>query len=376
MKVKLSVRKTNKGNTMPFVLEIYKGYFKNEAGKVRVKRESKTLDYYLYKVPKNPQQRQHNKEHKKLAEAVRSKTEFDLVNGSYGLKTPSQGKVSFLDYFKKQRDQRRKTKTNWDNWNGTYKYLEEYCQRHVTLNDVDVDFVKGFKRYLDENAFKTSGAPLSQNTKYSYFNKFRACIKQAFEDGLLNDNPVKRVKAFAMGEPQREYLTLDELKALSQTECRYDILKRAFLFSCLTGMRWSDINQLSWRMIRIRDDYWEVAFSQRKTKGVEYLPINDEAIKLLGEPKADEQKVFSGLKYSSYMNTAISQWVMRAGITKKITFHCARHTYATLQLTQGTDIYTVSKLLGHRELKTTQIYTKIVDEKKVSAMRNLPKLGL
>ncbi|MBK8195661.1 MAG: integrase catalytic domain-containing protein [Lewinellaceae bacterium] len=98
------------------------------------------------------------------------------------------------------------------------------------------------------------------------------------------------------------------------------------------------------------------------------MPISDQARELLGEAGPLDQRVFTGLKYSAWHNVILKQWVLKAGLTKDITFPCFRHTFATLQLTNGTDIYTVSKMLGHRELKTTQIYAKIVDEKKRDAV--------
>jgi site-specific recombinase XerD len=88
---------------------------------------------------------------------------------------------------------------------------------------------------------------------------------------------------------------------------------------------------------------------------------------LLGDRKQQNDRVFEGLKYSAWYNLKLQQWMMKAGITKNITFHCARHTYATIQLTLGTDIYTVSKLLGHKDLRTTQIYAKVIDERKKEA---------
>jgi integrase len=118
-----------------------------------------------------------------------------------------------------------------------------------------------------------------------------------------------------------------------------------------------------------------IRFRQQKTKGAETLPVSEQAFGLLGERKEPEERVFKGLKYSAWHNLKLQQWMMRAGISKTITFHCARHTYATLQLTAGTDIYTVSKLLGHRELKTTQIYAKIIDDKKKEAANKI-KLDL
>ena len=112
-------------------------------------------------------------------------------------------------------------------------------------------------------------------------------------------------------------------------------------------------------------------FNQKKTKGVETLPISEQAYNLLGEPKAPTENVFKGLTYSAYQNKHLFQWIGAAGITKDITFHCFRHTYATLQLFNGTDIYTLSKLLGHKDLKTTQVYAKIVDAAKREATNRI-----
>ena len=149
---------------------------------------------------------------------------------------------------------------------------------------------------------------------------------------------------------------------------RDTILKTAFLFSALTGLRWSDINKLLWSEVQQSKELGHyLRFTQKKTQGSETLPISQQASDLLGERGKPEERVFKTLKYSAWHNLKLQQWIMKAGITKTITFHCARHTYATLQLTLGTDIYTVSKLLGHKHLKTTQIYTKVIDEKKTEA---------
>ena len=173
-----------------------------------------------------------------------------------------------------------------------------------------------------------------------------------------------------------EFLTLEELQAAVKAECEIPILKTAFIFSCLTGLRWSDINKLVWSEVQHSNEMgYYIRFRQKKTKGAETLPISEQAFGLLGEREEREERVFKGLKYSAWHNLKLQQWMMKAGISKTITFHCARHTYATLQLTMGTDIYTVSKLLGHRELKTTQVYAKIIDDKKKEAASKI-KLDL
>lgn len=152
-----------------------------------------------------------------------------------------------------------------------------------------------------------------------------------------------------------------------QQPCDSEILKRAALFSALTGLRHSDIKQLKWRDIVKDKEHYQLHFTQQKTKGVEYMPISDQAYSLCGERGDADRLVFEGLQDPSWINRPVKRWIEASGITKHITFHCFRHTYATLQLTNGTDIYTVSKMLGHKKVTTTQIYAKIVDAKKDAA---------
>lgn len=146
------------------------------------------------------------------------------------------------------------------------------------------------------------------------------------------------------------------------------------MFSALTGLRFSDIEKLKWSEVRGTEGNYYLQFRQEKTEGTENLPLSDQAISLLGERRKLDDKVFQGLNYT-HIDTFLPKWLLKAGIDKHVTFHSFRHTYATLQLASGTDIYTVSKMLGHRNLKTTQVYTKIVDEKKKEAANRI-KLDL
>lgn len=170
------------------------------------------------------------------------------------------------------------------------------------------------------------------------------------------------------------YLTIDEVKKLAQTECEYPNIKRAFLFSCLTGLRRSDVLRLKWGDIHKQDDYTRIIFTQKKTGGLEYLDISAQAAELLGERGKPNECVFTDIHSPSCTNEAIKRWVLRAGINKEITFHCARHTFAVMMLDLGTDIYTVSKLLGHRELSTTQRYAKVLDKNKQKAVSKIPDI--
>ncbi len=374
MNVFLRRRKLKNSPQASLYLEIYKGYTKDEKGNKRNIKEYETLEYFVYLNPKTPKEKQHNKDSLATGEIIRAEKHKELVNGKYGISSAFKRKANLIDYFKKLTESRYESQGNYGNWDSTLKHLVNYCNASTTFEQVDIQFVEGFKKYLLGTAKTKNGKLLSNNSALSYFNKFRAALNQAFNDGVINDNPIKRVKSIKQIDTHREYLTLDELKAIAKADCRYEVLKRAFIFSCLTGLRWSDIQKMTWSEVDEFNEGWRIHFTQKKTKGAEYLDISQQARSYMGEKGGPEEKVFFGLKYSSYMNVALTQWMLKAGITKPITFHCGRHSFATIQLTLGTEIYTVSKLLGHSELKTTQIYSKIIDQKKTEAVNKIPSL--
>jgi integrase len=376
MKVHLRKRKQTKDGSISLFLEIYKGTTTTAQGKVKNMRDYEYLNLYLIDKPKTPIERQDNKDTLKLAESIKSKRELEIKNGLYGFPNEFKQSTNFIDYFTNLMEKRKQSKGNYGNWDSALKHLINYAGTKKSFKEIDDSFCENFRDYLINTAKKSSGEPLSSSSVSSYFNKFRACLKEAVKKKIILSNPATDVTNPKVIENIREYLTLDELKAIVKTECRYDVLKRAFIFSCLTGLRWSDINKLTWSELQNTNDGWRLTFHQKKTKGLQYLDMSEQARGYLGEQGNPNERVFTGLKYSSYMNVELSKWIMRAGITKDITFHCARHTFAVLQLTLGTEIFTLSKLLGHSELKTTQIYSKIIDEKKKEAVNKIPDINI
>ena len=109
---------------------------------------------------------------------------------------------------------------------------------------------------------------------------------------------------------------------------------------------------------------------------MEYIDLNEQAVSLMGERGADDERVFSGFHYSAYLNVELNRWALRAGITKHISYHTSRHTFALMMLDLGVDIYTVSRLLGHKEINTTMVYAHILDSKKQEAMSRIPKFDI
>lgn len=376
MKVHLRKRQQNKTGSISLFLEIYKGTTTTPDGKVKNLRDYEYLNLYLTSKPKTPIDKQMNKDTLQLAESIRAKRELEIKNGHYGFNNDFKQTTNFVDYFKALTEKRKESEGNYGNWDSTLKHLIKFAGTNVSFKEVDQKFCERFKDYLTDTAIKANGQPLSSASVSSYFNKFRACLKEAVKKGVILHNPATDVPVVRVHENIRQYLTLDELKAVAKTECRYDVLKRAFLFSCLTGIRWSDISKMKWSEVSKTSEGWRITFHQQKTQGLQYLDIADQARAYLGETGQPHEKVFTGLIYSSYMNVELSKWMMRAGITKDITFHCARHTFAVLQLTLGTEIFTVSKLLGHQELKTTQIYAKIIDKKKREAVNKIPDIKI
>ena len=336
------------------------------------------LGLYVYDKPKTPIDKIHNTETLKIGESIKQKRENFLnkpeIYSRYEkeqLRIKELGEQCFVDYFRKLSDKRKAS--NHDNWVSALKYLESFTGGHLKFADLNEMFLDDFKEYLlTTKSNKSSKTTLSQNSAVSYFNKVKAALKQAYKDGVLQTDLNAKIKPIKAAETRREYLTLEELNRLVKTDCNSPLLKRAALFSALTGLRFSDIEKMVWGELEyIKGQGYFLNFSQKKTKGVEVLPISEQAYNLLGEPKEPQNKVFEGLKYSAYHNKHLFQWIGAAGITKDITFHCFRHTFATLQLFNGTDIYTVSKMLGHKDLKTTQVYAKIVDEAKRKAANSI-----
>ena len=374
MEIKIRKRASATTGKTSLSLEYYLGYTKDENGKIKHKRKFETLEYFLYTHPKTAVEKDHNKTNLQMAEAVKAKRLLAFQNKQYGFTVDFKIRTNLVEYIRGLIEQRKESPGNWGNWDSALKHLIAYAGEDTTFETVDKEFVTGFKNYLEKKARTKSNTRLSANSQNSYFLKLKATLNQAVEDGIIPNSPATHVKTAKAEDVHREYLTIEELQRLVKTDCKFPIMKQAFLFSCLTGLRWSDIQKLTWSEEQQLDGMTRVVFRQKKTKGFEYLDISDQAVKYLGERGKPDERVFIGLKYSAWHNMALQRWCMDAGINKTITFHCGRHTFAVLQLSLGTEIYTVSKLLGHKELKTTEVYARILDEKKREAVNKIPEL--
>ncbi|HHC6444585.1 TPA: site-specific integrase [Vibrio parahaemolyticus] len=382
MKIFIERRALKADGTRTLRLIYDHGYTTKSNGSRQRKREHEVLDLFVYDKPKTPAQRKHNKEHMLLAETIKSKRLVEWQSQKHGFEDRTKRSASFIDYFQRQIDIKEQTTStsNHSIWLSARKHLLFYCGKNdLSFDELDKDWLDGFKYYLTNEAKTKSDEPLSRNTQSSYFNKIRAAINEAHREGIIRDNPLSQVTSIKAKTTKRVYLTLDEVNALAHTECRYPVLKRAFLFSCATGMRWCDIHRLTWSEIETFNNHKRIIFDQVKlshgdAKSLQYLDLPKFAESLLGPVKAAHERVFKGLKYSSYINVELLRWALAAGISKHVTFHSGRHTFAVIQLSRGVDIYSVSRLLGHSELKTTEIYADIIEQRRMEAMLTFPDI--
>ena len=317
------------------------------------------LKLFIHEKPKTELEREHNKETKLIGETLRSKRQLEIQSGYYGFLNAHNGKKSFIAFFEDFIETKRATtsKSNYESYVSIGNYVKAFAGEKCTFANIDEHFCRKFKDFLLKQE------RISGNTASSYFDKFKYIIREAYKQKMLRENPAEGIKSIKTIAPKREFLSLDELRALASTPFHYEDLRRACLFAALTGLRYSDVEKLTWSNLQSSGDgKFFIRFRHQKTKENEIMPLSADAFSLIGERAGDSERIFKDLKY--YQTKYIADWILKAGITRKITFHCFRHTFATLQMTFGTEIYTVQKLLGHKNIQTKQIYAKIIDEKR------------
>ena len=315
------------------------------------------LGLYIFAKADHPVKEEFNARMLEKAEAIRCARQLSIINKEFDFVDDTKQRENAVEYFKEFSNQK----------GGKYIYacthFENFAGKGCTFADLSIDFCNGFREYLlSARQLKNKDKPLTINAASAYWLHFRSMLKKAHLDKYLKENLNNYLEQIDTEDVHKEFLTADELRQLAATPCKIDVLKRASLFSCLTGLRVSDVLNLSWEnVVRATDGGYCVRIRTIKTGTEATLPISDEALELCGVP--GKGIVFKGFK-RPMIYAPLKQWIKEAGIDKNLTFHCFRHTYATLQIAAGTDIYTVSKMLTHRNVATTQIYAELVSEKK------------
>lgn len=355
--IRLRQRKMASGN-ISLYLDIY----------VKGKRKYEYLNIYL--IPENSRaDKEYNRQMYALADTIRAQRLIDLRNKRYNLNDESVASPYLISYLQIVIERKRKelTKATVSLWETVLCHIRTYIgDDKVSLEDATTDWLQSYVDYLTEE--------VSANSARTYITKITAMFHEAVKDGLLMRNPMSGVDLPKKKETHREFLTIEEVRAMAATECSDNEVKRAFLFSCLTGLRFSDIKALKWGDIRQQGQFTRLVYRQQKTNKQEYLDISPQAVQYMGERGDSESNVFALDVWVRVVCDVLREWTKAAGITKHITFHSGRHTFAVMMLDLGVDIYTVSKMLGHKDIKTTQIYAELLDKRKQEAVLRIPEI--
>ena len=347
--VTLRKRKIKNGTQYSLCLDYYPGYRDNVTMRV-ITREA--LGIYIFAKPANQQERDFNARMMKKAVILRNQRYEAIFNENNGFFDKTKMKGDFLAYFKGLAD-RKNIK-----WQHVYKHFQRFVNGKCTFEEVDVDLCRKFMEYLlDAPQSIHTNQKLHINSAAGYWSTFRAVLHTAYRDRKIKENPNGFLDRIECIPTIREHLSQEELIRLAETPCEEEVLKKAFLFACLTGLRKSDIRQLTWQQIQpYTNGRMFVTTRMQKTKERVHNPISDEAYGLLGE--RGEGLIFEDFK-DKMLQGPLQRWLTAAGITKKITFHCTRHSFGSLHVEMGTDMAVIQAYLGHKNITTTQIYSKI-----------------
>lgn len=377
MGVQLREKKMSNGQ-VSFYLDIYHNK----------KRWYEFLDIHINKTKPT----ESDKEKKRLAHEIKVKRESELIVQDNGLVDKSKRKGDFAVWFRNYTENRKEGQRN--NLKAV-KHLEAFLNgKSLPFTSVTPDWIKDFQKYLQ--------AKVSVNTTVDYSKSLFTALEEAVRKEIIYVNPFRKIPRHERLRKKpvfRNAFTLEELQHLADTPCNIEPqYKEAYFFSCFTGLRWSDVNPLKWSEIITKKidgkEEWFIYFEQEKTEDIEYLPLTEGAVELLKERKREQKesgersiyvfplvKEINAIKETRHKQVwrSLKKWAEAAGIDKKrIHFHTGRHTFATniLENSPDADLWTVSKLLGHKTISATQIYAHVRDSRKKSAVKALPKLNL
>lgn len=305
--------------------------------------------------------KEERKQKERIVDRIKSQLEIELGNSRNGLTSRQLLKANFIEYFKLQKDKKSpNTKSSWDN---TLKHLIVYQGKKLKFEDVSISWLEGFLSYLKNE--------VSPNSAMTYFNKINAALNQAVKDRIIIENPTKYISKPQKEEKEMVFLIREEIQKIIDTDFYNSDIKNAFLFSCYTGLRFSDIQTLKWNNIKNN----QIQLTQIKTKSTVYIPLNQNAIQILDLQDKTSELIFKLYESNSSVNRTLRRLIEKTKIKKDVSFHSARHTFATLLISSGANIFTVSKLLGHKDINSTLVYAKVINEEKERAINSMPNFN-
>lgn len=385
---KLKWKKLSDGSLSAY-LEYYLGYdfYLDENGNKRLDEKGRPLvkpkrkkEFIHLTIPAKvttPIERNQRNEILILAEEKRRNAEIALKENRYGYKF-DKGNQNFFDFYDNYiADYTKKDKRMIVAAERKFKEFLKSKKKYKMFADniagemIDKEMVRGYADYLIDHS-KGSGAQ-------TVFQRFKKVMKYAVEKDVVKKNPCIGIR-IPVDETAlvKDVLSTDEILKLINTHYMNESkeLRRSFIFTLYTGIRYCDLIDLTYQNVDYENKI--LRFKQNKTKHssphsqVDF-PLNDFLLALIGDaPKGDLKAHIFTLPSHESCNKSLKRWCKHAGITKHITWHCGRHSFATNILESGASVKTVADLLGHSGLKYTERYVRAVDKRKKDAVNSLP----
>ena len=360
LREKLKGGKTKDGVTSRKMKSLYLDIYLGKGHK----RQYEFLGFDIYAVPKTKAERAHNAEILHAAKIVMAERETEVQTGRYGITLKEQSSGLTLLEFLVAESMKRKPQTE-EQWRCMINHVRAAKIEKTLMTHISGDQCLKLRDHL--RGLAESGR-LSKFTTYNYLSLFRTGLRAAYRARLTKENLVDRFDQLPNGQSTRQYLTQEELDRFSSAPTLSKVSREVFLFSALCGMRISDIRSLSWEKIfdsvvtnkdGVTRSVSEVRYTIQKTGRAHILPLGDQARRILGQRGTGA--VWVWIPGHSTLTDNIKRMATKAGIEKVITMHCARHTCATIMLSKGVALKTVSQLLGHSSIRTTEIYAKVLE---------------
>ncbi|MDJ1496547.1 tyrosine-type recombinase/integrase [Cytophagaceae bacterium DM2B3-1] len=326
------------------------------------------LKLHIYKKPKDEAERQHNTEVMQMAKSILYKRQQAELAEDHGEIAVFKRNVNFLEYSQKwvnayaKKDKRVVA--------AMFVYLKDFVKEHthketIKPTQITESFCIDFKEFLENR--------LNGESPSTYFARFKKLLKKATRDKFFSFSPAINVSNSQIESVKKDVLSFEEIQTLAKAKCGNNVVRKAFLFACYTGLRFADIKELEWSNINGTELSFVQVKTEKKSPHKVRINLNPVALQILGEPGAVSEKIFILPTYNSVVRT-IRNWAKRAGVQKHVTFHVARHSFATNLLYYQTDLMTVSSLLGHTTTKHTQKYVRVADSMKQQAVNRLPEI--
>lgn len=280
--------------------------------------------------------------------------------------------VKYMEYFSKRKEELGRSNSRANTIRSVTSHILRFAPRGISIKEVDKNFCLCFIRYLKN--YRKNNKTLSISTQLMYFNILNSVLNRAIKEEIIEYNPISKIPLDEKIKSEYKicsFLTQEEINTLENTEFEHPV-KQAFLFCCYCGLRYSDVSNLKWKNISYINNRAFINIICKKTGMPNLIPLCNNAINYLpkGNNISQNDYIFK-LQCPRSSQYAMREWVKMCNFNKKVTFHTSRHTFATLLYTNGADIYTISKLLGHKSLNSTQIYASVIDKKKLEAVKLL-----